>query len=193
MIRIALAAALVAAVFALALALGPAPAFAGGPAENAAQDDAGGPAEDAAQEDAFARAIAAYDAGRYGEAAKLWSGLSGAGHRDAIAALAGLYRQGLGVARDPARAAALYRRAGLRGHVIAQANFAEMLERGEGRPGTRDQSQARAWAWYRIAGEGGNGWAEAQAKRIWAALTPKHRHRARAILAAIRKEIPTRP
>ena len=185
MIRIAIAAALIAAVLALGLALAP------------AQASAGGPAEDAAQEDAFARAIAAYDAGRYGEAARLWSGLSGAGHRDAIAALAGLYRQGLGVARDLDRAASLYRRAGVRGHVIAQANFGEILERGEGRSRARDhprdQSQARAWAWYRIAGEGGNAWAEIQANRVWAALTAKDRGRARALLAAISKEIPARP
>jgi TPR repeat protein len=181
MIRIAIAAALIAAVLALGLALAP------------AQASAGGRAEDAAQEDAFARAIAAYDAGRYGEAARLWSGLSGAGHRDAIAALAGLYRQGLGVARDLGRAASLYRRAGLRGHVIAQANFGEMLERGEGRSRARDHPLARAWAWYRIAGEGGNTWAEIQANRVWATLGSTDRHRARALLAAIRKEIPARP
>ncbi len=197
MIRIAIAAALVAAVLALGLALAPAQASAGGPD----QASAGGQAEDAAQEDAFARAIAAYDAGRYFEAAKLWSGLSDSGHRDAIAALAGLYRQGLGVTRDLGRAAALYRRAGVRGHVIAQANFAEMLERGEGRfrdrsqarDHPRDHPRARAWAWYRIAGEGGNAWAGVQANRVWAALTAKERGRARALLAAIRKEIPARP
>ena len=169
MTRIALAAALLAAL----LALGPAPAIAGGPANDGTQDDA------------FARAIAAYDAGRYGQAVEIWTRLSGAGIDGAAAALAGLYRQGLGVARDPARAAALYRRAGLRGHVIAQLNLGEMLERGEGR--ARDR--AAAWAWYRIAGEGGNGWAETQAKRIWAALAPKDRGRARARLAAIKTEI----
>lgn len=51
-------------------------------------------------EDAFAHAIAAYDTGRYGDAAVIWARLAANGDRDATAALAGLYRQGLGVPRD---------------------------------------------------------------------------------------------
>ncbi|MCZ6884844.1 MAG: hypothetical protein O7E53_00615 [Alphaproteobacteria bacterium] len=163
---------------------------------NAGQVSAGGLAraathEDTAHEDAFALALAAYDAGRYGEAARIWSRLSDAGDAEATAALAGLYRQGLGVPRDLARAARLYRRAGLRGHVIAQANFAEMLiDRGGLGP---DRDQARAWAWFHLAGSGGNAWAKDQAARLWAALPRAGRDRARAFLRTIRKEIPARP
>ena len=162
---------------------------------NAGQVSAGGLAraaahEDITHEDAFALALAAYDAGRYGEAARIWSRLSGAGDAQATAALAGLYRQGLGVPRDLARAAHLYRRAGLRGHVIAQANFAEMLIERESLSPNRDQ--ARAWAWFHLAGVGGNVWAKGQAARLWAALPRADRVRARAFLRTIKKEITAR-
>lgn len=135
-------------------------------------------------DDAFARAIAAYDAGRYGAAVSIWTRLAENGDVDATAALAGLYRQGLGVPRDGARAAALYRRAGLGGHVIAQANLGEMLAQGVGV--ARDPG--RAWAWLRRAADGGNAWAEGRAKGIWDGLTTAARDRARALLAAIRKQ-----
>ena len=165
---------------------------------NAGQVSAGGLArtaahEDATHEDAFALALAAYDAGRYGEAARIWSRLSDAGDAQATAALAGLYRQGLGVPRDLARAAQLYRRAGLRGHVIAQANFAEMLIERGGLGPDRDQARARAWAWFHLAGSGGNAWAKDQAARLWSALPQADRDRARALLRTIRNEIPARP
>ena len=150
---------------------------------------AGGGAATGRGDDAFAGALAAYDAGRYHAAARAWGRLAENGNRDAAVALAGLYRQGLGVPRDAARAAALYRRAGLAGHVIAQANLGEMLARGEGV--ARDP--VRAWAWSRLAAEGGNAWAEDQAKGIWGRLTAAARDRATAALAGIRRERAARP
>ncbi len=140
-------------------------------------------------EDGFARALAAYDSGRYGDAAGTWARLAENGNVDAMAALAGLYRQGLGVPRDAARAAALYRRAGLAGHVIAQANLGEMLAQGIGVP----RDPGRAWAWLRRAADGGNAWAEGRAKDVWDGLTIAARGRATAVLAGLRRERAARP
>ncbi len=140
-------------------------------------------------EDGFARALAAYDSGRYGDAAGTWARLAENGNVDAMAALAGLYRQGLGVPRDAARAAALYRRAGLAGHVIALANLGEMLAQGIGVP----RDPGRAWAWLRRAADGGNAWAEGRAKDVWDGLTIAARGRATAVLAGLRRERAARP
>jgi TPR repeat protein len=139
--------------------------------------------------DAFARALAAYDAGRHGDAAGTWARLAANGDRDATAALAGLYRQGLGVPRDAARAAALYRRAGLSGHVIAQTNLGEMLAQGEG----IKRDGAGAWAWFRLAADGGNAWAEGQAKAICNGLTAEARGRAMSARTRIERERVARP
>ncbi len=140
-------------------------------------------------EETFARAIAAYDAGRYIEAVRLWRRLADQGDRDAEAALAGLTRQGLGTPRDATRAAALYRRAGLGGHVIAQANFGEMLALGEG----IKRDRPRAWAWYQLAARGGNAWAKTQAKGIWKGLTANQHRHAKAALAGLHSEKAARP
>ncbi len=150
---------------------------------------AGGGTGAEGREDAFARALAAYDSGRYGDAAGTWARLAENGNVDAMAALAGLYRQGLGVPRDAARAAALYRRAGLAGHVIAQVNLGEMLAQGIGV--ARDPG--RAWAWLRRAADGGNAWAEGRAKDVWDGLTIAARGRATAVLAGLRRQRPARP
>ncbi len=158
------------ALIAFAILFAAAPALAGGTAADG--------------EETFARAIAAYDAGRYIEAVRLWRRLADQGDRDAGAALAGLTRQGLGTPRDATRAAALYRRAGLAGHVIAQANFAEMLVLGEGVTG----DSARAWAWFHLAGRGGNAWAKTEAKGIWGKLNNEAQRRARQAFSRIKRE-----
>ena len=150
---------------------------------------AGGGTGAGGAEDGFARALAAYDSGRYGDAAGTWARLAENGNVDAMAALAGLYRQGLGVPRDAGRAAALYRRAGLAGHVIAQANLGEMLAQGIGVP----RDPGRAWAWLRRAADGGNAWAEGRAKDVWDGLTIAARDRATAVLAGLRRQRPARP
>ena len=56
-------------------------------------------------------ALAAFDAGDYAEAARIWRQRAAAGDTAAMVALAGLYEAGLGVPRDPDRALALYRAA----------------------------------------------------------------------------------
>lgn len=100
----------------------------------------------------FDAGLAAYDGGRFAEAAAAWHRLADEGEGRAQLALAGLYRQGLGVRAVAARAAHYYALAAAQGFVGAQVNIGEMRERGEGV--ARDP--ARAWAWYRRAAEAGN-------------------------------------
>lgn len=84
----------------------------------------------AAQPTDFAAGLAAYDAGRYEEAAVIWSRLAENGDPAAMVSLAGLYEAGFGVGRDPGRALALYRRAAALGDPQARRILAL---RGEGR------------------------------------------------------------
>ncbi len=169
---LALAALALAALLAALMAAAPGPTAAGG-------------SGDATADHRFAEGLAAYNAGRYRAAARLWGRLAQAGHVDAMIGLAGLHRQGLGVVPDPARAAALYRRAGLLGRAIAQANLAEMLVRGEGLAA----DPPRAWAWFTLAGAGGNAWARRQAARLEGTMSADRRRRARSLLAALKREI----
>lgn len=78
----------------------------------------------------FDSGVAAYDAGDYAKAYKIWSAID----NDDIAAMrnvAMMRRQGLGTAKDPKGAEELYLRAAEAGLPTAQADLADMLIRGE--------------------------------------------------------------
>lgn len=104
---------------------------------------------------AFGEALAAYDAGDYATAARLWRGLAEAGDPGAQSALADLYSLGLGVETNDAVAAAWYLRAARRGQIIAQMNLAESYATGRGV--ARDW--VRALAWFSLAAGRGHMWA----------------------------------
>ena len=111
--------------FALALAMA-------APLSATAQDD-----------DAFARGVAAYEDGDYEIAADLWAPLAEDGAPEAQRNLAQLYRLGLGVERDNARAYELYTAAAEQNSVEAQVNAAFLLLTGEGVE--KDPKQAALW------------------------------------------------
>lgn len=78
----------------------------------------------------FNAGVAAYDAGDYAKAYKIWSAIDD----DDIAAMrnvAMMRRQGLGTAKDPKGAEDMYLRAAEAGLPTAQADLADMLIRGE--------------------------------------------------------------
>jgi len=78
----------------------------------------------------FDAGVAAYDAGDYAKAYKIWSAIDD----DDIAAMrnvAMMRRQGLGTAKDPKGAEDMYLRAAEAGLPTAQADLADMLIRGE--------------------------------------------------------------
>lgn len=79
----------------------------------------------------FDSGVAAYDAGRYDEAFKIWWGLQ---YEDVAAMrnIAMMLRRGQGTDRNPKRAMEIYERAAEAGLPTAQADLADMLLKGEG-------------------------------------------------------------
>ena len=88
------------------------------------------PAEVAAVFDA---GVAAYDAGHYDQAYKIWSGIQ---NEDlaAMRNMAMMLRKGQGVTKNPQKARQIYERAAKAGLVNAQADLADMLLHGEAGP-----------------------------------------------------------
>jgi uncharacterized protein len=81
----------------------------------------------------FDQGVAAYDAGRYEEAYKIWSTIE---DEDLAAArnVAMMLRRGKGVKKDPKAAEDLYMQAAQAGLPTAQADLADMLLKGEAGP-----------------------------------------------------------
>ena len=96
--------------------------------------------------------LAAYDAGRYRAAARIWRALAEAGDVDAQTALAGLYRSGApGFPNSASRAADWYRKAAVLGDGVAQMNLGDMHARGDGVA----HDLIEAWFWLsRSEGQG---------------------------------------
>ena len=115
----------------------------------------------------FTVGLSAYDGGDYGTAVQQWLPLAQAGDPDAQIALAGLYMQGFGVARDPAIAVQWYRRAAQQGAAMAQLNLGDLYRRGVGV--MRDL--VTAYAWLHLAAESGQPWAQKQRASLNSQLT----------------------
>ena len=81
----------------------------------------------------FDSGVAAYDAGNYEQAFKIWWDLR---YEDlaAMRNLAMMLRKGQGVAKDPKKAQELYQRAAEAGLPTAQADLADMFLKGEAGP-----------------------------------------------------------
>jgi uncharacterized protein len=81
----------------------------------------------------FDSGVAAYDAGNYQQAFKIWWGLR---YEDlaAMRNLALMLRKGQGVVKDPKKAEEIYQRAAEAGLPTAQADLADMLLKGEAGP-----------------------------------------------------------
>ena len=76
-----------------------------------------------------------------------------AGHVESQFALAGMYRKGIGVERDPRAVARLYTDAAKAGHIGAIFTLGELYEKGEG----VRESYHRAAEWYVLAARLGRG------------------------------------
>ncbi|MEX0959351.1 MAG: tetratricopeptide repeat protein [Burkholderiales bacterium] len=95
-----------------------------------------------AEED-FARGYAAYQAGRYTEAATLWLQAAERGHARAQNGLGVLYEEGLGVERDLREAARWFRESSENGYALAMHNLGLLYRDGNGVP--RDDVEAHKW------------------------------------------------
>ena len=99
----------------------------------------------------FDQGIAAYDAGDYATAYKIWDKLASEDDLAAMRNAAQLLRQGKGVEKDAGKAFRLFKEAAEKGLVTAMANVAEMYLAGEG----TDRNPEAAAAWYARAATAG--------------------------------------
>jgi TPR repeat protein len=104
----------------------------------------------------FEKGVAAFEIGQYKEAIEFWEPLAEQGNVDALRNLAQLYRLGLGVQQDDAKAFALYEDAAERGSDEAQVNVAFLLLTGKG----VDQDREKAASWFAKASDQGNALAQ---------------------------------
>lgn len=115
----------------------------------------------------FSEGLEAFDAGDYAAALEEWRPLAAAGDGDAQLALAGMYRLGVGVPRNSARAADLYRAAALQGHVSGQLNLGDFYATGTG----VKRDLVRAHAWLSLAARRHHAWAIGRLAEVAAAMT----------------------
>lgn len=134
--------------------------------------------------ESYGDGLAAYDAGNYGETARIWGELAEEGDVMAQLGLAGLYRQGLGVARDAAEAARLYRAAARQGSDDAQLNLGRMYLSGEG----VERDPVQAYAWLSLAAEQGRDWAEQRRRELESRLTGDQIEEAERRIEALRDD-----
>ena len=109
-------------------------------------------AQSIANQAKFNEAVAAYEAGDYLIAFKTWLPLAYEDDPAAQRNLGHLYRMGLGVKQDFAKAADWYRKAAELGLARAQANLANMYLRGQG----VERDAAEAGRWFSAAAEQGH-------------------------------------
>ncbi len=109
----------------------------------------------------------AYRKGDYGKAFRIWTSLAENGVPEAQRGLGMLYQSGLGVARDPTKAAWWYKSAAEQGDVISQLNFGLMHETGDGMP----TDHMQAFTWFSLAAAQGNSAAEAYMRSASESLT----------------------
>lgn len=131
---------------------------------------------------AFEDGLRAYDAGDYATAAREWRKLAAACDSQAATALAGLYRDGLGVPRDERLAFRWYFLAAEAGEPVAQAALGERYAEGWGV--ARDLIQA--YFWFGLAARQETTWAAERIKGLDRTMTPKERDEARALIASFR-------
>ena len=128
----------------------------------------------------FAVGLEAYDGGDFAASYAAWLPLAEAGDPEAQVALAGLYADGLGVARDWTAAARWYKAAAAAGDAVAQLNLGDLYSRGLGVP--RDRVAAYIWL-SRAAGQGKR-WPRLRRAEIAAEMEAAELAAARAALAA---------
>lgn len=135
----------------------------GQPSPLAAQTgESGGGAAPQAEADAepLDRGRALYFEGNYTAALELWQPLAESGNARALYNVAQLYRRGLGVKADPAKARALLQEAAKKGFAEAQYLTAMLLfdgEEGDGRAGPADEAARQtAVAWWLAAARQGH-------------------------------------
>ncbi len=136
--------------------------------------------------DGLEEGLAAYDRGDYRGALEVWQGAAASGEASAMNAIAGLYDQGEGVRREPALAAAWYRRSAERGDPVGQLNLGDMYGRGVGVP----RDRVEAYIWLSLAAARGNTWSANRKKEIAATMTAVEIAAAQSRYEALKRQPP---
>lgn len=110
----------------------------------------------AQDQETFEKGVAAFEIGKYKEAIALWEPVAEKGNVDALVNMAQLYRLGLGVEQDDAKAFELYEKAAQQGSDDAQVNVAFQLLMGKGVERNREE----AAGWFAKAADQGNALAQ---------------------------------
>jgi uncharacterized protein len=104
----------------------------------------------------FEEGAASFRGGDYTAAYEEWLGWAGNGNAKAQWAVGILYASGLGVQRDPQKAAEWYRKAAEQGLPVAEYELAAMYSSGDG----VSQDHSEAAKWYRRSADRGFAWAQ---------------------------------
>ena len=128
----------------------------------------------------FDEGVAAYDAGDFETAYRIWDGLARENDLAAMRNVAQLLRQGRGVEKDSKRAFKLYSEAAEKGLVTAMANLGDMYISGEG----VERNPQAAAAWYARAAAAGLSLAQWKLAEMYDSGNgiPVDKERARALL-----------
>ena len=129
----------------------------------------------------FEDGLAAYDAGNYRKAFQLWKPLAERGDAGVQANIGGMYRQGLGVTRNPVKAFGWYKKSAKQGVADSQAVVGSMYGFGDGV--LRDIIQA--YAWSNIAAAQGHAGAKVNQKAFGKYIRDKLPSGNRVIAAAL--------
>ena len=125
-------------------------------------------------QDALGKLSLEYETEESFRVARYWSEKSAEqGYAPAQARMGTIFHEGLGVERDPQRAARWFLQAAHQGHAGAQAMIGAALHLGSGVPADR-QNAAR---WLAVSAFQGNPMAQAYLPRVTAELTPDERLR----------------
>lgn len=143
-----------------------------------------------ASQPAVAPAIEAYDQGDYERAAKLLEEViatapSKAERAEAQTLLAGMIEKDLVPGRSPSEALNLYEKAAVSGDPVAQMNLGDHYLKGRFLP----KEEAKAYAWLKLAGEGGQEWAATEAQKLWRAFSAGNRLQGTLELERLRKRL----
>jgi hypothetical protein len=98
-------------------------------------------------DDEFERGYDAYDQHKYSEAAALWRKAADLGHARAQNGLGVLYRDGIGVKRDPKEAVRWFQESASRGYAFGMYNLALMYKDGIGVM----RNDVEAYKWFYLA------------------------------------------
>lgn len=136
----------------------------------------------------FEDGLRAFDAGDYGTAASEWRALANVCNPVGEVALAGLYRDGLGVPQDNKMAIYWYKQAANADSSVAQMALGEAYAEGRGVP----KDLVAAYKWLSLAARQGKVWAAEQVGLLYGTMDDGSRQQGQRAVVQFRAVRPKR-